>query len=466
MGDDLYYVTSKDTLSERLASYSLETEYDDLPKNVQERTKLTILDTVACAIAGSNEELVKKAAELAFELDSREQSSIIKHRKTSAYHAILVNSMMIQIHEYDDIALRMHPSRIIIPPALAVAEWKNISGKEFLAATAIGYEVQCLIFDMLQNFNIDLKDGALDACGGPATVSLPLMLSKLLKLTKEQTVNAIGLCSSGGYPSGEGILEWAPAEVFTCGFLGQRALTSVLLAKSGASNGYGPRAILEGPGGLFKTFTKNMDLSKAHDRLDALGNEYIMTNAFYYKLISQCRATHKAVEATLNIVKEHPITVEEIEVIDVLTLKPDVTHRFRPMTMGQATFCTPLGILSTIINGRRPMPTDLLQMNDPLIVEMMDKVRFINPLSDIRLIREPSSTIIEIYTTNGEKYVNQVVNQKGMPQDPVTDEELINKFRQLTKPIIGEDHSGKILETVLNLDKVKDINEFTKLLTD
>lgn len=456
---------SPETISERLAGFALKIGFDDLPNDVVNRTKMTLLDAIGCTIDGSREEVVKKAAELAFILGRTEEATIIGFgQKASFLQATLVNSVMMQIHELDDIALKMHPSRVVFPPVLAIAEWKNASGREFLTAMAIGYEIQILISDLLLEFRKE-RHISLDLCGAAGTVSVPLAVGRLLGLERREAVSAVGVSCSGGYPSFEGVIEWKPAEVFTCGFIGQRGITSSLLAKKGILADYGPDAVIEGSAGLFQVFSGNMDLIKAHEKLDKLGKEYHIVDAFYYKLIAQCRDTHKAVESALNIVIEHSLKPDDIDTIDILACSHGVVGRFRPKTLAEASFCLPLGVALAILNRRRPIPSDLNLREDANVLELMGKVHLFTPVSDLRLAKEPESTIIEITTKDGRKYIRQMVHQKGSVMNPVTNDELKAKFTKLSQPVLGKKRTKKLLETIERLEEISDVAELTELLS-
>jgi len=453
------------TLSEKLSKYVLDTAFDDLPDDVINRTKISLIDTIGCAIDGSQEDAVKRTAELSIEYDSRKEATMVGFgMKASVLCATLVNSFMLQIHELDDIALAGHPSRVVVPPILAVAEWKGASGKDMLTALSIGYEVQILLMDLMLKFCSGAFSG-LDICCAAGTVSVPLSLAKMLKTNEEQTVEAVGVCCSGGFSTIEGTTEGKVAEIFACGFVGQRGITSSLLAGRGILDGYGPREIIEAKHGLLDMYSGGVDLVKAHEVVDRIGRDYLMKDSFYYKLIAQCRASHQAVEAALNMVLEHPLNPDAINEIILISSEPTVVDRTYPKTLAEATFCKPLGVILTILNRRRPLSSDLKLKDDPKVLELMGKIRLRFPKNDIRLAKLPGSAIVEIITKDGKRFVSQVDKQKGMPNDPVTDEEVKTKFKKLSEPVVGTKRSKKIMEDVMHLEDFCDVNDLTKLLT-
>src|SRR5690606_6373786 len=123
-------------LSRQLARYSLELSYDELPKEVVEFTKLCILDYFGSAIEGSDKRPVQMVSDLVGEMGGLEQAKLVTGGKSSAIHAALVNGAASHVMELDDIhkGSIVHAATVVIPAALAIAEWKKLSGKELITA--------------------------------------------------------------------------------------------------------------------------------------------------------------------------------------------------------------------------------------------------------------------------------------------------------------------------------------------
>src|SRR5699024_1099389 len=130
-------------LSNKLASYIIKTNYEDIPEEVVEFTKLCILDYFGAAIAGSTKPPVQMIHDFAVEMGGEPQATLVTGGKTSVAQAALVNGAASHIVELDDIhkGSISHAATVVIPAAIAVAEWKKLTGKDLITAVVIGYEV-------------------------------------------------------------------------------------------------------------------------------------------------------------------------------------------------------------------------------------------------------------------------------------------------------------------------------------
>src|SRR5699024_10954481 len=129
--------------SRRLSQYVTSTDFDNLPKEVVDFTKICILDYFASAFIGTTTKPVKMIDELVNEMGGKEHASLVTGGKSSVMNAALVNGAASHIAELDDIhkSSVIHAATVVIPAALAVAEAENKTGKDLIAAITIGYEV-------------------------------------------------------------------------------------------------------------------------------------------------------------------------------------------------------------------------------------------------------------------------------------------------------------------------------------
>jgi 2-methylcitrate dehydratase PrpD len=121
-------------LSQSLAHFVTNTSYEDLPKDVVEFTKLCILDWYGSALAGKEKPPVQMILRMVEEMGGNPQATMITGEKTSVAQAALVNGAASHIVELDDIhkGSIIHAATVVIPAALAVTEWKEKSGKDFI----------------------------------------------------------------------------------------------------------------------------------------------------------------------------------------------------------------------------------------------------------------------------------------------------------------------------------------------
>ncbi|MGH8640002.1 MAG: MmgE/PrpD family protein, partial [Burkholderiales bacterium] len=125
-------------LTSELANYITSAKFEDFTPNAVFAARHGIIDCVACALAGANEDLTKILVGFAQDTGSGNSGSTLigQDMKASAPMAALVNGAMGHALDYDDIArpFKGHPSVVCLPPALAVGEQVEASGRDLMAA--------------------------------------------------------------------------------------------------------------------------------------------------------------------------------------------------------------------------------------------------------------------------------------------------------------------------------------------
>src|SRR5205807_8385198 len=180
-------------LTRTLAAQASTVTYDALPEPVRELARQCVLDYFGVALAGTDDPLAHiLLAELA-EAGGAEQASIIGHKaKLPALSAALVNGAIGHALDYDDVNLAMpgHPSVAILPALIALAEARQSSGREVIAAFVAGYETACRIGSALRpgHYNLGFHaTGTVGAFGAAAACA------RLLGLDAEATARALGI---------------------------------------------------------------------------------------------------------------------------------------------------------------------------------------------------------------------------------------------------------------------------------
>jgi len=128
----------------KLGNFIANTSYDELPKNVVDKTKLWIIDTLGVTLAAVNHPSINIMVDYVKNKCCRKESSIIGYNMmTDCADAALVNSTAAHALDFDDwhSGGTVHPGCIVVPTALALTEKYSLSGIDFLTAVVIGYEV-------------------------------------------------------------------------------------------------------------------------------------------------------------------------------------------------------------------------------------------------------------------------------------------------------------------------------------
>ena len=329
-------------LSRALANYSVGMTYEKLPPEVISFTKLCILDYFGSAIAGSDKPPIQMISDLMKEMGGTEQASLFTGGKNSVLQAALLNGASSHVVELDDIhkGSIIHAATVVIPAALAIAEWKELSGKELITAIVVGYEVCYRIGEAVSPSHYYYWHNTA-TCG---TFGAAIAAAKLLQLTEEETIHALG--NAGTHAAGlwEFIEDGAMTKQLHAGKAAMNGVLAALLAQKGFT---GPLKILEGNRGFFKAMSDEYDMSKI---TKSLGSEFkILENSF--KIHASCRHTHHAIDLLKEVFQEHHPKLEEIESITVKSYKSaiDITDNSDPQTEYAAKFslqfCSALAIL-------------------------------------------------------------------------------------------------------------------------
>ncbi|MFJ8064696.1 MmgE/PrpD family protein [Psychrobacillus sp. NPDC096426] len=435
-------------LSRELAKYSQELTYEKIPPEVVEFTKLCILDYFGSAIAGSNKVPVQMISELVKEMGGSEQASLFTGGKSSAINAALVNGAASHVVELDDIhkGSIIHAATVVIPAALAVAQWKKLSGKELITAIVIGYEVCFRIGEAVSPSHYYYWHNTA-TCG---TFGAAIAAAKLLHLTEDEMVFALGNAGTQAAGLWEFIVDGAMTKQLHSGKAAMNGVLAALLAHKGFT---GPRKILEGDRGFFKAMSDQYDASKI---TEGLGKEFkILENSF--KIHASCRHTHHAIDLLIEIFQERRPTFEEIESITVKSYKAaiDITDNDDPTTEYAAKFslqfCSALAIL-TGSAGLADFNESTLW--DSQIRQLLKKVHVsIDPHINANYPEQWGATV-EVVLANGETIHKQSDFPKGDPENAVTAEELIDKFTNMTNEI-SDIKKQQIIRDILALEFIE-----------
>src|SRR5450830_224987 len=182
------------TVAETLARYATNLRYDDLPPEVARTAKRTILDTLGCAIGGYTAGPSQIAIKLASAVSAKQGATVLcSGIRTSPDLAVFANGVMIRYLDFNDGYIGVgsgHPSDTIAA-LLSPAEVAGRSGSDLILATVLAYEVFCRVSDVLDYQSLGMDYATV---GGLAGV---VGASRLLGLTQQQMVHAIGITVAG-----------------------------------------------------------------------------------------------------------------------------------------------------------------------------------------------------------------------------------------------------------------------------
>ena len=337
----------------RIAEFVSALSYERIPAEVRERIKLLILDSLGCAIYGTDLEWCRILRETCAGLDATRTTSVWGTReRLSSPHAALVNGTLVQSFELDDVHRQgvLHVGAVTLPALIAVAEsHADLSGRDFLAAAVAGYEIgprvgMCMGQEHIgQGWHSGATVGVFSAAAGAA---------RGLRLTPEQTVHALGI--AGTQSAGLMAAQFgAMVKRMHAGRSSQSGLYGALLAQRGFT---GIVDVFEAPyGGFCTTFSRSHDRFNLAELSAGLGERF-ETMRISLKFYSCVGSNHTTLDAIRDIRARRPFALDELDKIVVHGSQVTVDHvgwPYRPDSMTTAQLNLPFCVATLLDRGRR-----------------------------------------------------------------------------------------------------------------
>ncbi|KAF9887406.1 hypothetical protein FE257_010261 [Aspergillus nanangensis] len=422
---------SEKTRTERLARWTVELKYEDIPDEVVQRTKDLFLDTLGCTIAGRHHPAVTGIARFAAQMGpSSGKSELVDsalNRTTSPAFAALINGASSHVVEQDDLHNRSisHPATIIFPTALAVGQDVQATGKEFIAACVVGYEVMCRAGEYLgkshyEVFHTTATAGVLGAAAAAA---------RLLKLSFDQTLSAIGTAGTQAAGLWQFLMDATHSkQVHT----GKACFDGIFAAYTARENLLGPRDILEGPRAMGVALIPGTKYPEAIDR--NLGGEWAVVRSSF-KWHASCRHTHPSVDALLALMSKHNVAFGEIESVVSRTYKAalDVLGLSGAgETVHQSKFSMGF-VLAVAAKKGHAMITDFTEedLEDQELREFQSRVSMVLDEEIDAAFPLVWKGLVIVTTKDGRELTESIEFPKGDPEFTLTRAEIEMKMRAL-----------------------------------
>jgi 2-methylcitrate dehydratase len=443
-------------IAEYLASYSSSIQFEDFPEEVVDRAKTLLIDTLACAVGGYTGEPCKIARRIANRIIECEMPTSIlgSGTQSSLELATFANGAMIRYLDFNDSYFSReggHPSDNF-SAILSCADAVHASGKDVLLATILAYEVFCRLTDRYkispQGFDHAIT-GVISATAGA---------SKLLGLSQKQMVEAINLAVAPNIALGQtrkgAVSMWKGCALANAG---RNAVFAAQLAKEGMT---GPSPIFEGYSGFFKAVSGEFALEAFGGNGRPFRIMDVMIKRYPCGAVAQT-----AIDAAIQL-REKISGIDEIAEINVGTFRFGKTamandpEKWHPKTRETADHSMPY----VIAVGLKYGSVDYEHFNDAYledreILELMQKIKVEETEECNDLYPESYTNHVKILTRSGEEISERVQYHRGHPKNPLTDDEIDEKFHSLVKESIPSNKQKEILSMIRNLEAVEDIGK-------
>jgi len=451
-----------DTITATMARWATDLTYSDLGEQAIHEAKRYLLDSLGCAFGGYRQEDARIALAVLQEIGGEGNATVIgSGAKTDPVSASLANALMVRVMDYNDIYWQQDPSHPsdIIPAAMACGERVGRNGKDLTVGIVLGHEFEMRLCEAAFP---GIRERGWHHATLTAFVS-PIVASRMLGLTWEQCQHAIGIsasrhCTLGAVTAGKLTMMKNTVDPMAT----QSGVLAALLAEKGYT---GPEHVIDGKEGLAHCYGPEWKLDVLVDglgeswRIERCGMKAFPTEAL----------THAPISAVLEIVIENDLAPEVVEKVHIRSLAraADILadpSKYDPRSKETADHSLPY-VIAAAVADRQVTPAQFEQdkIMDPRIREQLNKVEVVADPEIEKLFPKLQRVIVTIYTTDGREFTKQLDYPKGDPRNPLTDQEVEEKFDALAAPVLSDEARKRLKDAVWSLEKVGSVSELMDL---
>jgi 2-methylcitrate dehydratase PrpD len=439
-------------LTETLSKFVVQLQMEDFPEEVIETSKKCFLDWIGVTIGGMKDPSVGILVDLITEMGGRKQATVLGYGiKTSILNAALINGIMSHVLDYDDAhsESRSHPSSPLIPALLSMAEYKKTRGRDLITAFVVGFEVGTRIGLALGKTYYEMGWHATSILGRFGSAA---GVGKLLQLNEKQLARAIGLAATqaGGLRRVFGTM----GKPFHAGKASMDGMLSALLASRGFS---APEDILDGKSNFLEIFSGGYDPNRI---TQGLGREYqVLKDSF--KPYAACLLIHPAIDGLIWMREQGGFELDSVDQIDleVSPLCMTVTDNPDPKNGLDGKFSIYFCAALALAEGKvQESQFTREKLKDHRIRDFMRKTKALG----VDSLKETEAHVV-VKLKNKAQLNKRVLAPKGDPRNPMSFDEIADKFRDLTEDLLSDRQMDQLLHLVQNLERIEDPSTLLKL---
>jgi 2-methylcitrate dehydratase PrpD len=424
-----------------LASYVVEAKTDDLPPQVRKETARAFVNWAGCAIGGSHHETLDVAIAALGPFSGPATASVLgRSERLDPLHAALMNGISSHVFDFDDTHLRtvIHPAGPVASALLAFAEYRPVSGADFVNAFVLGVETECRIGNAVFPEHYDVGwhiTGTTGVFGAAAAIG------KLLGLDAQRLTWALGLAAT--QPVGLREMFGTMTKSFHPGRAAQNGFTAALLAERGyTSSEQGIEAK--------RGWANVLSVARNYDEItQGLGERYeLLVNT--YKPFACGIVIHPTIDGCIQLRNAEHLTADRIASVElrVHPLVLELTGKRAPQTGLEGKFSVYHAAAIALIEGAggEPQFSDRA-VTDPSVVALRERVS-----AEIDPSLAPDAAHLTIALTDGRVLELFVEHAIGSLARPMSDADLDAKFHGLADPILGRERAQQVLDLCWNVE--------------
>ena len=451
-------------VTKKFAKYVTSAGLEDFPPEGIAAAKAAIIDCLGCMLAGSKEPLADVLCGYVAGLGGTPSATVVgRGFKTSTPEAALINGAMSHALDYDDVTFitKTHPSAVLIPAALPLAEEVGATGREMLLAYLLGFEVACAVGDAISPAYYDdlgwHPTGPLGALGAAAAAS------RLLGLDAGQTAMAISLAASqaAGLRQNFGTMT----KPYHAGAACRSGITAAKLVQAGFT---ASADALEGRFGFMRAFSggSGYDPEKA---AASIGNRcYIVESGIEIKKYPCCGSAHLALDATAKLLQQETLAAAAIERIDVLVDfdPPRSLIHSRPTGGLEGKFSMQYCLAAEILDGRIGLSSftdeQVMRPEAQGLIPRIEMRR--HPGYEGQLSWTEAYNQVEIHTKDGRVLTERAERATTGALRGVTMDDVRVKFRDCASIALSGEDAATALEMLDGLEDLGPVSPLADLL--
>ena len=472
------------SISRQIAEFAVSLKFADLPDEVVNEVKRYMYDSIGCAYGGYHTKDLNIIRDIYIDIGGKSDATVLGFGdKLPAVNATLINSLMVRALDFNDIYWKDDPSHPsdIIPAAWAVGELVNTNMKDVIVAIVLAYEFE-------QRLCLFAKPGVRERKWHHATLTQfvsPIVAGKLLGLTVDEMVHAIGISGCHNHTIGcptAGKLTMMKNTVDPMAV--QSGVFAALMAQKGFS---GTEKVFEGKEGFMDAFIGWNAKDESLKPTDMEGRDGVSSWSWdidalvgglgdSYKIM-ECgmkafpteALTHTHLSCVLNAMIGNNLEYSDVKEVKVTCFAQayDILFdptKYRPESRETADHSLPYCMAVAMVD--KKITTDSFsdeKLNDPRIYEVIDKI-IGEPSQEFEKMfpaKQPSRVVVT--TNDGRMFEEYLEYPKGDPREPMTMDDLENKFNSLAGDKFDASAKKQLKETIFNCEEMNAV-EFMETL--
>ncbi len=410
-----------------------------------------IADCFGVLIAGARDpEIALVDRELGTSGGASLASLIPSGARRSVETVALVNGVAAHVLDYDDVSLDGHPSAVLVPAILAQGEASGASGAEMLTAYIAGFEIWA---ELLAREPTPLHRKGWHPTTVLGTVAAAAACAKLRGLDAKGTATALAIAASmaSGVVANFGTMT----KSFQVGRAAQAGVIAARLAQAGLTASLDA---LEHPAGLLVALSGDGKAELDRPFIAAQKQWHIVGHGLNIKRYPICYATHRSIDAALDLVARYDLKPGEVERVHVSTGKTQLLmlRNGRPQTGLEAKFSMQFAMAAALVArnvGLRELTDDFVRR--PEVQAIFPRVSLEGTAATMAGSNFAPADAVEITTKNGETLKSGPVEYaKGSHQRPLSRDELWGKFADCLGEEFPDARKSRAFENLMMFDRL------------